>query len=59
LASSSAVVSRNEDNRSTPSASLGQVGRNPLQVICKSMAPLRIAPLFYGLRRIGNKKSGQ
>jgi hypothetical protein len=59
LAKSSVEDNRNEDRRDTTAANFGEVGRNPLRLIGKSMAPLRIAPTFHDLRRIGNPKSGQ
>jgi hypothetical protein len=49
---------RNEESRNTTTANFGEVGRNPLHLICESITPLRIAPTLYGLRRIGNPKSG-
>src|SRR5258708_5532160 len=54
LANGSVADNRSDESRKTADASFGQVGRNALHLIYKSMAPLRIAPTSYELRRIGN-----
>jgi hypothetical protein len=46
FAKSSVEDRRNEESKNATTANFGEVGRNPLKLMGKFIAPLRIAPTF-------------